>query len=237
MLKVDLHLHTAEDPHDRIQHTAYDLVARAAELGFDALAITLHDRQLGDARLADFARELGITLIPGVERTIGGKHVLLLNFPPEADRVRGFDDVARLKARSSGLVIAPHPFFPAANCLRRRLDEHGSLFDGVEYSYFHTVWANFNRAAVRWAEAHGKPIVGNSDLHDLRQLGRTFSLVDAAGDAAPDAICQAIRDGKVTVQTSPVPLPELTLVFGGMTIAPWLPQRRTAPAPAADLAA
>ena len=39
--------------------------------------------------------------------------------------------------------------------------------------------SNFNRPAARWAAAHGKPVVGNSDLHDLRQLGRTFSFVIA----------------------------------------------------------
>src|SRR3712207_8141138 len=49
--------------------------------------------------------------------------------------------------------------------------------------------------AARWARQHGKPLVGNSDLHDLRQLGRTSSLVAAEPDA--DDICDAIRRGDV----------------------------------------
>ena len=58
--------------------------------------------------------------------------------------------------------------------LRGLLDAHADLFDAVEWTYFWTKVTNFNARAARWAQAHGKPLVGNSDLHDLRQLGRTY---------------------------------------------------------------
>ena len=227
MLKVDLHLHTAEDPSDTILHSATDLVHRAAELGFDALAITLHDKQFADARVSALARERGITLIPGIERTIAGRHVLLLDFPAgAAEPVRTLDDVARLKARHGGLVIAPHPYFPDRTCLRGELEAHAKLFDAVEWTYFWTRGVNFNAPAARWARKHGKPLVGNSDLHDLRQLGRTFSLVEAPSrDAA--AICEAIRQGRVTLQTEPVPVLELVDVFARMILRP---RKNTGPA-------
>jgi len=203
---------------DRILHSATDLVDRATDLGFQALAITLHDAQLNDRRVFDYARDRGIILVPGIERTIEGRHVLLLNFPSAAaESTRTFEDLARLKARhGGGLVIAPHPFFPDRSCLRSRLAAHADLFDAVEWSYFWTRGIDFNERAERWARQHGKALVGNSDLHDLRQFGRTFSLVDAAAD--PEAICDAIRAGRVSVQTSPVPIPELVDVFGRMTL-------------------
>jgi predicted metal-dependent phosphoesterase TrpH len=216
VLKVDLHLHTAEDPVDYIRHDACQLIDRAAGLGFDALAITLHDKQLTDPRLRAYARERRIVLVPGIERSIEGCHVLLLNFPQSSEAIRTFDDLAALKARSAGIVIAPHPFFPHSSSLGSCLAARGDLFDAVEWSYFWTGGINFNAAAARWARAHGKPIVGNSDLHDLRQLGRTYSRVDAEPDA--DAICQAIRDGNVTLETSPVPKNELARVLSGMAV-------------------
>ena len=40
-----------------------------------------------------------MVLIPGIERTIARKHVLLLNFPREAEHVGSFTDLARLKQR------------------------------------------------------------------------------------------------------------------------------------------
>jgi predicted metal-dependent phosphoesterase TrpH len=169
-----------------------------------------------DPDLTAYAREHGIVLIPGIERTIGRKHVLLVNFPGAVtESVRSLADVEGLRrAHPEGLVIAPHPFFPGASPLRELMDEHVALFDAVEWTYFWTPLANFNAAAKRWAEAHGRPLVGNSDMHDIRQIGRTYSLVDAVADA--NAICTAIREGKVEVVTSAVPLGELLQVFGGL---------------------
>ncbi len=46
MLKVELHTHTADDPYDDVPHSTIELIDRAATLGYDALAVTLHDRQL-----------------------------------------------------------------------------------------------------------------------------------------------------------------------------------------------
>ena len=214
VLKTDLHLHTSEDPVDVIAHNAYALIDRAVELGFDAIALTLHDRQIADRRLFDYARDHGLTLLPGVERTVEGRHVLLINFSNGVDQVRTFADLARLKSRGNGLVVAAHPFFPDKACLRSKLTLHADLFDAVEWSYFWTRGLNFNARAARWARAHGKPVVGNSDLHDLRQLGRTCSYVHAERDG--DAICAAIRSGLVTLQTSPVPPLELAQVLTGM---------------------
>ena len=228
-LKVDLHLHSAEDPEDLISHDAQTLVERAHVFGFDALALTLHDRQLADARLTDYAKDLGITLIPGLERTIDGRHVLLLNFPAAAENVRTLADIATLRSRCNGIVIAPHPFFPHPSCLRGRMEAHADLFDAVEWSYFWTGGLNFNERAARWAHERGKPVVGNSDLHDLRQLGRTYSLVDAERNA--DAVCDAIRAGRVSLETTPVPMLELTQVLGGM-----FRRGRKATAPARELA-
>ena len=219
MLKVDLHLHTADDPLDRIDHSGAELVDRAAALGFGALAITLHDAQFDATRLRAYARERGVLLIPGVERTIGGRHVLLVNFTADAvEQVRSLDDLPRLKSSGDGLVIAPHPFFPDRTCLGAALDAHADAFDAVEWSYFWTRGLNFNARAARWAQAHGKPIVGSSDLHDLRQLGRTYSLVEAPQDV--EAICAAIRAGRVQLWTRPAPPMELAQVFGGMLCRP-----------------
>jgi predicted metal-dependent phosphoesterase TrpH len=198
MLKVELHAHTADDPIDRIPHSSEELIDRAAELGYDALAITLHERQLDLRRLLPYAAERGIVLIPGVEQSIGGRHVLLLNFEKSAEEVRTFEDLARLKQRQRGLVIAPHPFFPTMSCLWGLLDRHRDLFDAVEYNAMFTSSVNFNLAAERWATRHGKPLVGNGDIHRLHQLGTTYSVVDADRDAG--AICAAIAEGRVRVE-------------------------------------
>jgi predicted metal-dependent phosphoesterase TrpH len=203
VLKVELHAHTGDDPVDRIPHSTTALIDRAAELGYDAVAITLHDRQLDLAPWRQHAADRGIVLIPGIERTIDGKHVLLLNFSSRAEGVRSFEDLAALKREENGLVIAPHPFFPHHSCLGHALmDRHADVIDAVECNAMFTRGMNFNAAAHRWARAHRKPMVGSGDVHRLRQLGCTFTLVDAARD--PASICEAIRQGRVTLVAQPI---------------------------------
>ncbi len=218
MIKLELHTHTADDPVDAIPHSTAELIDRAADLGYQAVAITLHDRQLDLRRHLARARERNIVLIPGIERTIRGKHVLLLNFPAVTEQIRDFDEVAALKrAWPEGLVVAPHPFFPASSCLRGLMDQHAALFDAVERNYFFTRQVDFNRPAREWARTHGKPVVGNADAHRLYQLGRTYSLVDAQPD--PAAICAAIRAGRVEAHTEPITLAEAAVYFGDLWIA------------------
>lgn len=202
MLKVDFHTHTGADPADRIPYSTFDLIDRAAELDYNALAVTLHDHQLDLAACRHYAQARGIVLIPGIERTIEGRHVLLINFSRATESVHSFADLARLREEEHGIVIAPHPFFPAATALRDCLDRHADLFDAVEYNAMFTSIVNFNLRGVRWAHAHGKPIVGNGDVHRLEQLGTTYSLVDAAPVA--DAICDAVRAGDVHVMARPL---------------------------------
>jgi hypothetical protein len=106
-----------------------------------------------------------------------------------------------------------------------------SLFDAVEINAMFTPTVDFNRFAERWAARHGKPLVGNGDVHRLRQLGLTYSLVDA--DADPDAICAAIVAGRVRVESRPMPWLDVASVLGGMMRADvvqwWEARTRRAP--------
>jgi predicted metal-dependent phosphoesterase TrpH len=217
MLKVELHTHTIDDYVDRIPHTAIELIDRAAALAYRALAITLHDRQLDVRPLQPYAAERGIVLIPGIERSIHGRHVLLINFSARSEDVRTFEDLAQLKRREPGLVVAPHPYFPATSCLMGYLDRYADLFDAVEYNAMFTASLNFNRRAERWAAAHNKPLVGNCDVHRLEQLGTTYSLIDAEADA--DAICAAVKDARVEVRSRPLSWPEAVRIMKSMLLS------------------
>jgi len=214
VLKTELHAHTDADPADRIAHTTCQLVDRAAALGYGALAITLHDRYFDPTVDAAYARERDVVLLSGIECTIARRHILLINFPPECADVRSFDDIARLKARSAGLVVAPHAFYPIPSAIGGLLDRHASLIDAVEINAMFTRGLDFNRRAIRWAHANDKPLVGNTDLHLLEQMGTTYSLVDA--DPDPDALCEAIREGRVDVCAEPLSLLRAGQLFSRM---------------------
>ena len=230
MLKVELHTHTSDDPVDPIPYSTFDLIDRAAELEYDALALTLHDKQLDIAPFVEYAAARGIVLIPGIERTIDGRHVLLLNFSSASASVNSFDDLARLKARERGIVIAPHPYYPAASALRGHLNKYGHLFDAVEWNAMFTPLINFNAFAERWARKHGKPMVGNGDVHRLEMLGTTYSLVDAAPNA--DAICEAILAGRVQVVARPLTMFAATRLMADLYAGNFFPRRHPGSDPA-----
>ena len=224
MLRVELHSHTADDPRDYIPHTAEQLIDRAADLEYDAIAITLHNKQLDLAPLEAHAQERGVLLLPGVERDVDGKHVLLINFSTQSERVDSFADLEALKRdEPAGLVVAPHPFFPIGCCLRGAMDRHAELFDAVELNAMYSPGINFNRAAERWAAVHDKPMVGNGDVHRLEQLGTTYTMVDA--EPTPMAICEAIRRGHVQVTSTPLTLVQaawiFTKIFPGPILRRW----------------
>lgn len=215
MLKVELHAHTALDPIDYIPHSTRELIDRAAALGYHALAVTLHDRYYDPAADRDYARARGVVLIPGIERTIRRRHLLLLNFPADCAAVTSFDEVRALKRRyPAGLVVLPHAFYPTPSAMGSDTDGCRDIIDAVEVNAMFTPWVNFNRRALDWARAHGKPLVGNSDLHLLEQMGTAFTLVDAAPEA--DAICAAIRAGKVELRARPIPAPRAAWIFARM---------------------
>jgi predicted metal-dependent phosphoesterase TrpH len=213
-LKADLHLHTQE--RDRsITYDARGLIDRAARSGFHVLSITNHDTVTFSTDLVGYAQERGILLIPGVEATIEGKHVLLYNLDVPPEQIRTFADLRRLR-RQEWLVVAPHPFFPASIALRERLVEEIDLFEAIEFSHFYTPRIDFNRPAVRLAREAGLPLVGTSDSHFVRQLGTTYSLIEA--DLTVVSVLQAIRKGQIRVASRPLTFRECAGIAMAMVV-------------------
>jgi predicted metal-dependent phosphoesterase TrpH len=207
-LKVDVHTHCAEDPHDRIEHSAEQLIDEAAGKGFDALSITSHHIITYSRRLAKYAEQRDLVLIPGIEKGIEGKHVLLVNVDWRVHPVHTFAELRRWKNEDS-LVIAPHPYYPKGHCLGNLLERNVDLFDAVEFSFFYSKLIDFNKRALRVAARHGLPVVGSSDCHKIGDLGTTYTVVECEKDLR--AIVNAVRDGRVEVVSEPLGLTHMVV--------------------------
>jgi predicted metal-dependent phosphoesterase TrpH len=215
MIKIDLHMHSGDDPHDGLRYTAVQLIDRAAELGYAAIAITCHGKVIEDERVFDYARSRGVLLIRAVEWSFHKRDVLLYNVTQrEAERLRTFDDL-RVYRRERGedlLVIAPHPFYPKGHSLGRDFEPNIDVFDAVEIAQIHLSWFDpFNARAVAVARKHGKPVIANSDAHNLWMFGRHYTLVDA--EPTPAGIFAAIRQGKVQPVSPPVSVRDCWRMF------------------------
>lgn len=220
MIKVELHAHTSDDPGDRIPHDTPALIRHAAAAGYGAMAVTLHNRWFDAARWHAEASAAGLVLLSGIERTIDGKHLLLVNVSRAAEAVGSFDDVRALRRREpDALVIAPHPFYPIPSALGDRMDDIADLIDALEINAMYTRALDYNRKSREWAAAHGKVLVGNTDLHRLDQLGATWTEVDAPAEA--NAICAAIRAGRVQVKSRPLSWPRAIWTMARMELGGW----------------
>ncbi len=74
-MKLDLHIHTLDDPKDHLDYSAHQLLERARDLGFGALAITLHDKVFDRAEVFADAAEMGILLLQAAEMRLEGADV------------------------------------------------------------------------------------------------------------------------------------------------------------------
>src|SRR6185295_17012155 len=157
-LRADFHHHINTDPIDPfVRHSAGDLIDRAVTLGLNALAITCHESVPYDSDVVDYARERGVFLLRGMEATVNGGHVLLINFPEFPPGVCTVDDIKAAKAPDS-LVISPHPFYPTSVAATETLMQHPDVFDAVEFSGLYTKLASrFNRRATAHAARAGLP--------------------------------------------------------------------------------
>ncbi len=213
MLKADFHIHTSEDPEDLIRYSATELIDMAHEKGYRALSITNHNHCTWSKWLCDYARERDIVLIPGMEATIQRKHVLLFNFDFKNISVTRLADLYNLKDKNN-MIIAPHPCFPSTVALQGLFFRHIDLFDAVELSHFWCPTIDFNKRALKAARKYNLPVVGTSDAHQRRQFAKTWSLVDAEPD--PCAVIQAVKQGRIDVQTNPIPLDMLVRINARM---------------------
>jgi len=201
-LKADLHMHSGEDQFDVLGYSAYDVIARCAELDFNVIAITNHIIFTYEEAWRDYAANKGILLIPGVEASIQGKHVLLLNADAGANHLKTFEDLADYKNANDVYVVAPHAFSWSTICLRDLAYLHADLFDAVEIHHFYTKQLNPNKKAYAFAREYNKILIGNSDCHHHKYIGKTYSQIKA--DQNIDAVMNALRAGAIKVVTEPL---------------------------------
>src|SRR3954447_24580602 len=91
MTYVELHCHSSYSFLDGTS-LPEELAARAAELGYDALALTDHDGVYGSLEFAHAAKAFGVRPITGAEVTLAdGSHVTLL-----VESQRGYSNLCRL---------------------------------------------------------------------------------------------------------------------------------------------
>jgi predicted metal-dependent phosphoesterase TrpH len=214
VIKIDLHMHSGEDPEDGLHYPATAIIDRAVELGYSAISITLHGKVLDDPRVIEYAARKGLLLIPAIEWKIRGRDILLYNLTQrEAEDIRTYDDLRafRRERGENFFTVAPHPYYPVGHSLRHDVVRHLDCFDAIEHSQVHLTWLNFNQQALATALEHGKPVIANSDAHALWMFGQHYTLVEA--EPTISSIFKAIREDRLKFYSPAITVWECLKLF------------------------
>jgi len=215
-IKLDLHIHTLDDPKDALDYSAHQLLERARVLGFRVLAITLQEAVFDRAEVFADAAQMGILLIPAAELKLEGADVVVLNVTRDEVRsVRDFDDLRRLRAArgASLFTFAPHPFYVLGASIGSRLIDEIDCFDAIEWCHFYKGWFNLNRRAARVAAKFRKPLLATSDAHRLSAFGMHYTSIPRPPALTAENIFSALRNGPVRLTSPPSSMDEIVSAF------------------------
>lgn len=204
-IKIDLHIHTLDDPKDAVDFSAHQLLERARALGFRVLAITLHDAVFDRKEVFADAAAMGILLINAAEVRLLGADVIVLNVTAEEIAgLKSFDDLRTLRTRrgDSIFIMAPHPFYVFGGSIGSRMLTEIDCFDAIEFCHFHIGPFNPNRRAARVAERFRKPMIATSDAHRLHAFGRHYTSIPMPSALTVENVFTGLRNGPLRL-TSP----------------------------------
>ena len=182
MSYVELHAHSAYSFLDGASQPE-ELAARAAELGYEALALTDHDGVYGSLEFAHAAKSLGVRPITGAELTLdGGTHVTLL-----VETQQGYANLCRLLTAAHSRTRPKEGREPLPPSLEPALlDELHEGLVCLSGCARHGLAVRDPNAAARLADVFGR---GNFFV----ELQRPYERGDARRNAALRDLAAALR--------------------------------------------
>lgn len=180
--KADLHIHTAHADGLDSAEAIVDWAEEQTDLAL--IAITDHDEVAAGLRAREYALRRGyrVEVVPGVEITTRGGHLLALGVERPFRMLRPLEESVDEVRAAGGICIAPHPYSWLTTSigergLRRLLPEYGAAkLDGIE------VWnpslagmVCHERTKVQNALRWGLAEVGGSDAHAATFVGSAYT--------------------------------------------------------------
>ena len=203
MLSAELHCHSSlsYDGRDPVEL----LLKQADAVGLDALAVTDHDEIDASLEAAERAVEYGLVGIPGMEVSTAAGHVLALGVEERVPEGLPYGESLDRIRDLGGIAVVPHPFQESrhgvlANVSKRALAEA----DAIEVYNSRLLTGRANRQAERFARERDMPMTAGSDAHISEMVGQAVTRIGAE-ERSVDAILDAIREGRTTVEGKRTP--------------------------------
>jgi predicted metal-dependent phosphoesterase TrpH len=192
-LRLDLHVHSRYSPDSSL--TVESIAAAAESRGLNGFALTDHNTVAGHAELVRCRERFpGLVFVPGVEVSTQEGHLLaygVLEAPPAQRPVD--ETIEWVRARGGSPVLA-HPF-RLSHGVGPAVAETARVA-AIETQNGHNS-PRANRRAAAVATHRGLGGTGGSDVHELSDLGRSFTEFPE-GVTRVDEVLRALRDGSVS---------------------------------------
>ncbi|MGZ3586463.1 MAG: PHP domain-containing protein [Candidatus Limnocylindrales bacterium] len=204
MGRADLHIHSAAS--DGTASVSDILAHVAARADLDVIAIADHDRIDAAQAAQAIAGELAypFEVIVAEEVSTRGGHLLALYLQERVTPWRSLRATVAAVHEQGGLAIPAHPLIPyplcaSARTLERLLADPDPVShpDALETFNPTTAGRPWHPRVVAFAARHGLPGVGNSDAHELEQVGQAWT--EFPGRSAAD-LRAAILAGRTSWQ-------------------------------------
>ena len=170
-MKFDMHVHTRHSKKCGWMRPER-LVEVAIERGLSGLAVTDHNTTAGALEVADLVRDEGLLLevIVGEEINTDRGEVLAY-FIDEEIEPGPFEEVLSDIRRAGGISAIPHPF----ERIRKGFCGVETVLEEVDAIEVLNARCLFNRRALDLCREGEKPMLGGSDAHFYREVGRAWT--------------------------------------------------------------
>lgn len=176
------------------------ILPKAAAVGLRIIAITDHDETEGAFKAQKMADRYGLLVIPGIEISTSGGHVLGygLKKPVFVSKSRelSLSEALELIHEQGGVAAAAHPFYHSwlqLSVTREALA--GKSFDAVETFNASTTNKKYRREAKRLAGQLSLGEVGGTDAHTSEFIGYGVTEFSDKVASLSEAL-EEIRQGK-----------------------------------------
>ncbi|THE66465.1 PHP domain-containing protein [Salinadaptatus halalkaliphilus] len=203
MLSVELHVHSAlsYDGRDPVEL----ILEQAEAVGLDAIAVTDHDELEASLEAARRAPEYGLVGIPGMEISSKAGHILGFGLEEPVPPGLSYESTIEAIHAQNGLAVIPHPFQESRHGVLARVSQEDlRKGDAIEVYNSRLLTGRANRQARRFAEERGMAMTAGSDAHISEMVGQAVTRVDA-DDRSAEAILEAVRDGRTSVEGKRTP--------------------------------
>jgi predicted metal-dependent phosphoesterase TrpH len=186
---IDMHIHTKYSWCSYIE--IHELLSAISQLNVDGIVITDHDEINGAKIAKKYAEKYDIKVFTGIEISTIDGHILAYGIdeilPFELRAIEAIKEIHKL----GGVAVASHPFRNVYGSLGDMIYNLGDVLDGIEVA--NAMDSKQAKAQARSAAQQLElTMIGGSDAHSLKFVGRSATLFETTIESIDD-IVNAIR--------------------------------------------